>query len=184
MLGLIQEIKTAHATGLYQVALSSALSIPDVCAALESSNGETSRKLYIEWYLKNVIPPKFADLTAEECYEFRCKALHQASSHSKITNGRYHQIIFYAAKPGENVPRISGKVIHPPTGEYKLIDLDIFIGAVLEAAIKWWTAHQNTAIVVHNSKQLLRCFPNGLPWIPGLGQLPLYACIPPDNPKS
>lgn len=176
---LIREIQAAHASGLYYLALSSALTLPDICAALGTTNGETSRKRYEEWYRSNVVPPQFADLTAEECYEFRCNVLHQASSRSKITNGRYHQIIFYAAKPREKVPRISGKVIHPPTGNYKLIDIGIFIGTILDATNKWWTKNQTSPVVTQNSGQLLRCFPKGIPWIPGLGPLPMYACIPP-----
>jgi hypothetical protein len=126
---MIQQIRTAHASGLLFLSLSSTLALPDVCAALSSPDGETKRKRYENWYDENVVPPQFADLTAEECYKFRCKVLHQGSSRSDLKDGRYDQIIFYPGKPGESVPRISGKVIHPPTGTYKLIDLDLFTSA-------------------------------------------------------
>ena len=176
---MIQQIRTAHAGGLFYLSLSSTLALPDVCAALSSPDGETSGKLYKQWYKDNVVPPQFADLTAEECYKFRCKVLHQGSSRSDLADGRYEQIIFYAAKPGEKVPRIGAKVVHPPTGIYKLIDLEVFITTILDAAFKWWEKNHRNVLVKANSTQLLRCFPEGLPWIKGLGARPIYACIPP-----
>lgn len=43
MQDIIQQIRNANHMGTYYVALFSALTLPDICAALESENGEASK---------------------------------------------------------------------------------------------------------------------------------------------
>lgn len=46
----LEQIEACLQEKLYLPALASALSLPDICAALESDNGESSGTKYQKWY--------------------------------------------------------------------------------------------------------------------------------------
>ena len=52
----IRQVESSLDHGLYYVALMSALTIPDMAAALESSDGTTNGEKYQKWYEKWVQP--------------------------------------------------------------------------------------------------------------------------------
>ncbi len=59
--------------------------LPDICAALQSDDGETTRARYKDWCTKYFAEPL---LNAEERYRMRCKVLHQGRA-STDQPGRY-----------------------------------------------------------------------------------------------
>jgi hypothetical protein len=87
--------------------------LPDICAALQSGDGETSPSLYIHWcdkYLKNPM------LSGAERYRMRCKVLHQGRA-TTDKPGRYTGFAF-----GE--PSETGKVDHMRV-EAETLHLDV-----------------------------------------------------------
>lgn len=88
---LLREVRTANRCGLYHVALSTALQLPDICAQVDKDTNKlgTSEK-YRSWYEthienkelkkyecnedKDIIPPFV--VTAENAYKLRCNYLH------------------------------------------------------------------------------------------------------------
>src|ERR1017187_5571386 len=50
MRDILAQTRAANAVGLYYVALFSAFALPDICAALESRDGETNGSLYRAWF--------------------------------------------------------------------------------------------------------------------------------------
>lgn len=73
---ILNEIDRALAAGLYYLAIAMALTIPDICAALEAENGETNQQKYKAWYESN-LAYKYTNITAQDCYSLRCGVLHQ-----------------------------------------------------------------------------------------------------------
>lgn len=71
-------------------ALYLALTLPDICARLESENGKTNKAKYIMWYDKYMLgkytlqvggrkePTVF--LSGPDCYALRCSALHEGGA--------------------------------------------------------------------------------------------------------
>ena len=90
MQDVIQQIRNANRGGLYYVALFSALALPDICAALESNDGQASKDKFIAWFDAHVTPRYNGFLDGETCYNFRCSMLHQGST--QHPRGRYSRI--------------------------------------------------------------------------------------------
>ena len=66
--------------------------LPDICAALQSENGETKGARYISWCDKYLLNPM---LSGSERYQMRCKVLHQGRA-----SGRCLTQPLDPAKPG------------------------------------------------------------------------------------
>ncbi len=76
---MLKEIELAYASGLYRLALFSVLTLPDICGALRSSNGEADSKKYSDWY-DEFVRPKYQVLSGKEAYQYRSSALHQGKA--------------------------------------------------------------------------------------------------------
>jgi len=83
---LLKSIEKSLAAMNWYAALAVALTIPDVCAGLQSSKRKTNQALYAAWfddYLKSeygatgFVPE--ASLSGKDCYALRCALLHNAS---------------------------------------------------------------------------------------------------------
>jgi hypothetical protein len=56
-----------------------ALTLPDICAALESDDGRTSGAKYKAWLNRNYIEGRATTLTAASLYQYRCGVVHQST---------------------------------------------------------------------------------------------------------
>lgn len=93
----LDSIKHSLITNNYFGAITIALTLPDICAYVNSSNNKTSSKKYCKWfdkYLAKSYSEIFRDeyknenidvvnLIAQECYATRCSLLHQGTHHIK-----------------------------------------------------------------------------------------------------
>jgi hypothetical protein len=59
--------------------------LPDICAALESDDGRTGGKRYVDWCNRH-LPD--ARLSGEERYWMRCKILHEGRATGRASTGR------------------------------------------------------------------------------------------------
>jgi len=109
MRALIDQLEQSLTSGQYFLSLFTALSIPDIAAALDAPDGLANGQRYASWYEKWV-RPQFAEaviaslpallpsdqrehikkglqkppMDGEACYQFRCSLLHQGTTqHSK-----------------------------------------------------------------------------------------------------
>ena len=80
---LINEICKALDTGLYLVALDSALTLPDICGCAEYPQDRTGDR-YKKWYSNYV---KNFDVPADIVYKLRCSLLHQGDVLPKCKKG-------------------------------------------------------------------------------------------------
>ena len=152
---------------LYYVALFATLAIPDMAAALESSDGRASKARYIAWYEKWVRPrlresrDRENPLTGEMCYGFRCGMLHQGrSAHDYLPHER---IVFI--EPGHpnyslHYCTVSGKIL--------VIQLDAFVREVLDGCLLWLKDVEGSEPFETNYSSFARRHPDGLaPYIIG-----------------
>lgn len=87
---LLQEIETSVHAKLFHVGLLAALTVPDIAGALDcedgSANGEKYERWFDEYIAPKYIPPKYIArgdrplITGKDCYQYRCKLLHQGQA--------------------------------------------------------------------------------------------------------
>ncbi|MDQ1181981.1 hypothetical protein [Rhodococcus sp. SORGH_AS_0301] len=156
---LIGEIQAAVRGNAWILALAGALALPDMCAALASSNGETTGAKYKAWWKAN-LGPTYPNLDADEIYKMRCSMLHQGRSATRS----YARVIFIA--PGG--PMFHNNVINDAMN----LDLPTFCNDVITAVEKWRKDEISNPVVLANAEHLLRWHRGGLsPYIVGIDVL-------------
>ena len=148
----IKQIRIALDNRLYYLALQSCLSLPDICASLDSEDGRTTGAKYAKWYDENVNGNSY--LSGKDCYMFRCSALHQG--HTQNKNSRFSRIIFVEPNPSFFM---HNNIINGALN----IDINVFCNSILEAVEKWIPEQHNNDLFLKNYELLIRRYPNGLP---------------------
>ncbi len=157
---ILNQIRTANASGLYYVALFSALAVPDICGALEAPDGLSTGARYAAWFDQYVAPTYHGTLDGQTCYQFRCSMLHQGSTqHPK---SQYHRIIF--------LEPTGGMILHNNVMNDVLnIDVRVFCEDIVAAAESWLPAAQKSPYYQTNLMKFVTRHPNGLaPYIVGV----------------
>lgn len=150
----LNEIKEALDARLYYLALQAALTLPDICGALESSNGKAGKDKYISWFERYAKESGPIVLSGEDCYYFRCSCVHQFSTqHPKST---YKKLIFLI--PGRSL------VAHNNIVNGALnIDVIKFCNNMISAVKKWHLDVKDDPVFQRNEQKLVKVHPNGIP---------------------
>lgn len=159
MRDFLRQIRLAIDANLYFVALFSVLAIPDLCGAISSKGGTSSKKKYIEWFDKYVAANYF--LKGEDCYYFRCSLLHQGSSQHEASN--YQRVLF--VEPASTTHVFHNNIIMDALN----IDVTIFCQDMVKGVEVWLKEVEETELYGKNYDKFLRRYPNGLsPYIVGI----------------
>lgn len=160
---LLSQIDAAAATRLYFIALSAALTIPDIAGALSARNGLTTGRRYRAWFARwaqPFFPPagppghETPTLTAARCYWFRCSLLHQART--EHPDADISRILFIEGDG--NLFHLN--VIHDVLN----LDVRIFCNSMTQAARNWRASPAGkTALVAANLHRMIRRYPGGWP---------------------
>ena len=150
----LDQIRQALYQNLYYVALMMCLALPDICGAIDSSDGQASRTQYISWYNQYAasICPFF---DGQACYFFRCSMLHQGSTMNP--NGNFSRILF--VEPGATTNVFHCNVLNDALN----LDVGIFCTAMLDCAQRWLNSVLGTPRFSANYDKFLRRYPKGLP---------------------
>src|SRR6266851_3854531 len=134
---LTDEIKNCLSHELWYAALVLALTLPDVCAVLESANGQTSDDRYKAWF-DTWLKGKYLDVSADDIYSLRCGVAHQGTFHYR---GKQYRRIFFTLRP-------DGKLFHELVLNDALdLDLDMFCNGVIRRVEEWFALKQTDAHV-------------------------------------
>ena len=165
---ILNEIEKALDVGLYIVALQSTLTLPGICAALESKKGNTDgkdKKLYENWYMRNVKPYVSWLFTAEDCYRYRCSLVHQASAHLRGGKPRKEYARFMSVYPcsGIKIDNCSFKCIGQEKSDGFVVDIPTFCMTIIKCVRLWENKVKDTPNFKRNYKALLNIHPDGIP---------------------
>jgi hypothetical protein len=149
---LIREIRAALTAGLYLLALYGALTLPDICGALESDNGTATGPKYKAWLRANV-PGQASD--ADVIYGLRCSLLHQGRAYPH--GGLYPMAFTYG---GVALHNLSTVVNGQRVG---WCDTAIFVTEVTAGAETWLRTVEKTNRFAQNMGKFARLRPEGLP---------------------
>ena len=154
----------AEQNDLYFISLMSALAMPDICGALESSNGLATGAKYKSWFDKWV-SPKYQiqgkpSLTGHDCYMLRCAALHQGRlTHPQSAN---KGVIFI--KPGASNNKFHNNLLNG----YLNIDIYDFCFDITQATTDWFEAVVGTDPFEENFSKSMQVHFNGFGPIQGV----------------
>lgn len=154
----LSQIDKALEAGLHYVALFAALTIPDICAALEAPNGQASGSRYARWVEDNMAR-WWGDGDGKLLYSFRSSLLHQGSGrpHEKSSRPR---LIF--VEPDASV-RVHMTFMELGDEKAVAVDLPSFCREVIAAARAWQRKIAGTPNYERNLKRLVRRHAEGLP---------------------
>lgn len=154
MQNLLDQIQKGLEANLYYLSLFAALSLPDICGAIDSKDGKATSKKYNKWFDEYVAPKYRGSLTGEDCYRFRCSLLHQGSSqHPKST---YSRVLFVE-------PTATTNVFHNNVMNDALnIDVRIFCNDMIEGAKEWLQKVEKTDLYKENYNKFMKRHPRGL----------------------
>lgn len=140
----------------WYVALSSALTLPDVCGRLIDPT-QTSTKRYPQWFDRWVAPSYLNFLSGADCYALRCSYLHEGGT--DITNQRARDALddFHFIVPPGN-----GCSIHCNWINNKLqLQVDIFCLDIASAVDDWALSVKDNHEVQERMRSLIRIYKLG-----------------------
>lgn len=166
---LFKQIDSAAKGGAYYLALYASLTVPDICSAVESADGEATRSKYIAWFDKYVGNRYMAagtpTMTGEACYFYRCSMLHQGrAQHPRLA---FKRIIFI--EPGATSNVFHNNVLNDVLN----IDIQEFCTDITSGARVWYATAQGTADFQRNYGAFMRRYPTGFP--PYIAGVPVIA---------
>ena len=165
---LIRQIRAANCAGLYYLALFAALALPDICGALEATDGTATPDRYKDWFDQHVAPKHNGVLDGNTCWQFRCSMLHQGRAQQHPAR-RYSRIFF--VEPGATSAIFHRLTFSTPTGTAIQIDVKLFCEEMVSAVEEWLLkARQLSQVAANLSKSVTR-HPTGLP--PFINNLPV-----------
>tara|TARA_R110002033_G_scaffold105115_1_gene152476 strand:+ start:265 stop:777 length:513 start_codon:yes stop_codon:yes gene_type:complete len=162
---LIKELKMAIENKLYFISMNTALLIPDICSALQSSNGQTTGKKYANWF-NEYLGEKYNDiLLGSDIWKLRCASLHQGKYNSEFDS--FDKIIF---QPSGNMVmhRFRMTDIGGIKGTAILLNIEIFITDIMTAYEEWILNMKENPFYEKNLKQSFKYNPLGVsPYVVG-----------------
>jgi len=171
MESVLAEIEKALSSRLYHLAVVMTLTMPDICSALESSNGKTSGIKYKAWWQK-YLSAEYPALTGADAYSLRCGVIHQGKfGHENL---KYDRIIWTFPHPRritihKSIMSNTGSL----TGIVYQLDASIFCRNVIAAVRAWYQVAQSDPHVKANLPNLIQLYPQGYP--PYIIGLPVIA---------
>lgn len=171
---ILEEIKRALDARLFYLAVSTAIALPDICAALEQPDGRTTSHLYKKFYDTWLRAPNYLNLPSDDMYLLRCGIIHQGiAGHEDM---RPTRVIFTVPNPPEIAApfaahnfTIAGRNIPP----HFCLDAVRFCEGMIIGISKWYEAKKDDPFVASNISNLVQYRPNGLP--PYIAGFPVIA---------
>jgi len=160
------EMRRCRDAGAYWSLLHVTTCLPAICAAMQTDSGDTrgeDKKLYTAWCDQYLQEPR---LNGVECYEMRCKILHQGRAQAAA--GRYAGFAFIQPAP-------AGQPYHLVVeNESKLVlDVSRLADGMQQAARRWigvLESSPNTPAAINASRHvtsLVQVRPFRVPQAPG-----------------
>jgi putative FmdB family regulatory protein len=152
---LLEQIEQACDSGHFYLALFACLTLPDICGAISSPNGEAKKARFVAWFDRYVAPRYGGNFDGRRCYAFRCAALHQGRAEHEDLG--YRRILFLASASGHPT------IMHNNVLNDSLnLDLLKFCRDVISGVRQWLQDESTNQIIQNNLSSFLRRHEGGL----------------------
>jgi hypothetical protein len=154
---LVEQIENGVESKLYQMALFTALTVPDIGGAVDSENGKASGKKYAEWF-DDYVAPKYNAwgrqyLTGRDCYLYRCVMLHQGKSQDP--KSPFSKTVFLIAEQ-QNIAYCGAFTVNG--GKTLCIDIPRFCNNIVNSAYNWLDKVELTDRFKKNTEKFVELF--------------------------
>lgn len=150
---LILELNKCLKYNLFITGLNTALIIPDICGAMESSDGLATGAKYKAWFDKYVAAKYGGRLSGQDVYKVRCASLHQGTFNKNYDE--FDKIIFQLPSP-------LGGAHNVLIDDALVLQVEYFIRDIVEGLKEWESNMQGNLIYEENYKNSIKYLPNGL----------------------
>ena len=157
----LQEIEKAIEAGLYYAALVVALTLPDICAALEDERAYSGRDEYKKWYREN-LGDKFTFMSDDAAYSLRCGVVHKGSRELKLKGGKSPTVVFTLPNAAEWKMHNCAMGGDPKSPDLLQFDAVDFCHDLIGAVRTWYARKEKDPVVLGNLPNLLQLRPNGI----------------------
>jgi len=156
---ILADIDRAIAADLHYLAVVMSVTLPDICAALESPDGRTSQTKFMAWYDTH-LSTKFRLMSARDCYSLRCGVVHQGRF--GLPGKQFGRVIF-------TLPNAQGIVIgQGAINDALMFNAVQFCKTVTETVRDWFAVAAHDPVVQANLPNLIQLRPAGIaPYISG-----------------
>lgn len=142
---LLDDVSKSLDAELWVTAIYGALAVPDICGAMESTDGRATGARYKDWF-RRYLSPKYPRLDPDECYQLRCSMLHQGRTATKL----YPAIVF-------TVPTGDSGGLHNNFLDDKLnLDIARFVNDIILAYEAWWDDRHAEPHIIANAARALQ----------------------------
>lgn len=157
---VLNEVEKAIKHEMHYLAVVMALTLPDICSALQSVDGLSSGPKYKEWY-RNNLSQKYPCLTDSDCWHLRCGVVHQGRCGHP--NMQYARVIF-------SVPNPQNSFFHNNILNDALnLDAVQFCRDIMEAVREWYKRNHTNPTVQLNIPHMVQYRPTGIaPYMVGM----------------
>lgn len=140
---LIYELKKATENNLWFLAINIALTVPDICSALESENGQTDGDKYRNWVNKYLVHKYNGFITGDDIWKLRCASLHQGKFNHD--NPRFNKVIFQVPFNGN-----SGGMHNNIIGGTLQLNAMIFVTDIINSYEEWLINNKENSFIQTN----------------------------------
>ena len=159
---LLDESERALGAELWLLAVTGALLVPDIAAALRHPSGATRGDRYRDWWNDVGLGVAYEGyLSADDAYKYRCSLTHQGTGHHpSAASGR---VIF---TPPTNVTM--HKIRMGGVRNAVVLDIVAFVGDLVNIGRGWLNANRDDPVVSANLARSVSLHPQGIaPFIVG-----------------
>ncbi len=158
---LLKEMMSCISSKAYYPALITAVSIPDICAALDS-NGNTNSKKYINWFDANAAKYFYSLLDGKAAYYLRCSVVHQGRLSHPNFKLLCDEIMFVTNNGDIGIHLI--EIIQSSGKRFLVLELDKFCTTIYKSTIDWLNLVEQTEKYKNNYSKFFRKNVQPLPW--------------------
>jgi hypothetical protein len=149
---------------LYLPALFTTLTLPDICAAINSDDEEVGPR-YRAW-----VDTYLPSYESAELYRLRCRLLHEGTA---ILRNAQNPVRYFFVEPGHG-SSIRGITLVPNFGSRAAaIDIEVFVADVSQAVQSWLAWGPKRADFPHRLWDMFQRRPSGIPGV--IAGVPVFA---------
>jgi hypothetical protein len=147
---ILNEIDRALEQKFYYLAVSTVLTLPDLCVSLLS--GRSSGPLYKNWCKEN-LGPEFDYLTGDDLYSFRCGVIH---------NGRFGDLKHSVGRVLFVFPFRGNQFVNCMIDDAYFYSVEDFCRNFISYVRKWYDQHKDNPELQANLNRMVQYRPEGL----------------------